>query len=1247
MRNLWIVAAVWLFSGAAEAFQVIDTATYFPAVTQGHRGDTNVNCNSLGNPALTMYGSAKVNGTAGAALNYCASTQGSGMPLDACDNADGSRRLCTITRNTIRGLSITGGNIFLSSSGSSGHFTQCQAGQQLSVGSAASNQFNSIALNTSCSLSFSSAATEYRIKSLALNNGAKVIFSSGDYWIESLTMNQGTEIQIQGEVRIFVKNTLELNDAILNASGEGSLLLFGYGGITLNGGSQINGYVYSDQKLTLNNSAIIRGRTTSRSLNMTDNSVINDQTFTPILGCFSDNFPGTVLSDKWVVKRTSGTFDPKIVSGRLRMTEASGNQATSATYQRLFPAANNLVEVTFRYYAWSPNWWNTGGDGLAVILSDATVTPQPGSFGGALGYAQRNNGTSGFAGGWLGVGLDEYGNFSNGNEGKVGGPGFRAQAIAIRGGVGSSYRYLAGTAANLNPKIDVSGTSFAQPGHLYRLRIDSRVAGRSMVSLDRNTGSGFSTLVAPFDAMATAGQEQVPADFLLSLTGSTGGANNNHELDDIQICALRSNPIGVQIDHFQLDHSGQPLTCNPETVTVKACADAACTTLITDPVTATLSLTPTSASNGWIGGNTVTFSGGSTKVQLRNNTPTAVTIGVSGSTPTTKPFSSTLCKAGAGTPSTAACTLNFADSGFFFDVPDTYSNQPQTVTIKAVKKSDVTKLCVPGFASQTKSVKFWSSNISPASNPYNSQMSVNSSAIGASQGTATPLSLAFDAQGQSTITVNYPDAGKVQLDASYDGTGSEAGLVMLGADQFVARPVGLCITPPQGVCAAGDSSCPVFKKAGETFQVDIKAMAWESANDGDICVGNQTTPNFALPNIALGSTLVAPNPGTNATLGTTTYSHVAAANSANNVSQTVSEVGVFRMTATPPANGYFNYTIPSAQSQPVGRFIPADFNLVSGDIVPACNAFSYMGQPFGVTLDVMARNTTGVQTRNYTGPFARGTPYITVANNKDGHSLATRLTSITSLPWVNGKADFKGTTSFARLSGNQPDGPYESLLFGLYMRDEDGERSLIANPDFSDAVVGNCSGASCNARLIDSVPMKVYFGRLLAGKDRGVDSASLPLKLLMQRFESASWVINEEDNCSQLSLANNGFDPLPAVEPKDPERKIGFNGVTALYEVTGKIPPLLTAPYSSSLMLSGQSVPSISAKAKQGEIVLHFGAPNVAVRIPYKVDLAKQPSQPLWLSDPTSANDGNLQGEAIFGSSRGNDRIIYRREVLH
>lgn len=1232
MRNLWIVAAVWLFSGAAGAFQVIDIATYFPAVAQGHRGNTGYSCNTLGNPALTQNGQAKISGTAGAALRYCTSNLGAGLPLDGCDNSNGSRRQCTVTGSTIQGLSITSGNAFLTSNGSNGGISYCNAGDSINLGSASQYQFSSLSLYNSCTVTFSSARTEYRIQKLEAGSGAKLVLPSGDYWIDQLTLNQGAEIEVQGDVRIFVNQATQFNGAVLNRSSMGSLLLFGYQNITLNSDTLLNGFVYSDQALVMNNTSVINGRTTSRSLTMASNSAINDQAFTPSLTCFNDNFSSGSLSSDWVVKTSSGSFTPSIVSGRLRLTQAAGNQSTSTTYQRLFPAANNLVTITFNHYAYGGN----GADGMAVVLSDATVTPQPGAFGGPLGYGFKP-GIPGFAGGWLGVGLDEFGNYSG--EGGTTNVGQRRQSVVIRGsGSGTAgYRYLRGTCNNgasntntacLNPRVDGNGSA----NHKYQLTIDSRVSGQSMVKIERDTGSGYVTLIDSFNAQSQSGQTQVPSDFLLSLTGSTGGSTNIHELDNVQICALRSNPIGVQIDHFQLDHSGSPLTCNPETVTVKACADAACTTLITDPVTATLSLTPTSVSNGWIGGNTVTFSGGSTTVQLRNNTPTAVTIGVSGSTPTTKPFSTTLCKAGAGTPSAAACTLNFADSGFFFDVPDTYSNQPQTVTIKAVKKSDVTKQCVPGFASQTKSVKFWSSYITPTSNPYNSQMSVNSSTIGASQGAATPLSLVFDAQGQSSITVKYPDAGKVQLDARYDGTGSEAGLVMLGADQFVARPVGLCITPPQGVCAAGDSSCPVFKKAGETFQVDIKAMAWESANDGDICVGNQTTPNFALPNIALGSTLVAPNPGTNATLGTTTYSHVAAANSANNVSQTVSEVGVFRMTATPPANGYFNYTIPSAQSQPVGRFIPADFNLVSGDIVPACNAFSYMGQPFGVMLDVLARNTTGVQTRNYTGPFAKGEAYISVANDKDGKSLSSRLRSLQPLPWLDGRAALTtGSSEFVRLSGTQPDGPYKSLLFGLYMRDNDGDRTLIASPNFNDAVVGNCSGSGCNARQIDSVPMKAYFGRLQAGTAAGLASAPLAIPLQMQYYEGGNWLQNKEDQCTQLSLANQGFTFLNPSQTFD----------AATRELN------MGAGRKIKLGLGSSAPGGDAALAKDGEILFHFAKPDISVRIPYKVELAKQPSQPLWLSDPTSANDGNLQGEAIFGSSRGNDRIIYRREVLH
>uniref|UniRef100_UPI003B9F771A DUF6701 domain-containing protein n=1 Tax=Aeromonas jandaei TaxID=650 RepID=UPI003B9F771A len=1227
MRKVWLMLVFWIFSCAAGAFQTINTSTYFPAVVQGHGGTSNWLCGWFGNNStLTMYNNTRITGTGGAALNFCYSNMGSGMPIDSCDNANTSRRMCSIAVRTIQGLSTGGGNAFLTGNGSSGGVSFCTAGQSINLGSASQYQFSSLSLYNSCTVTFSSARTDYRIQKLEAGSGAKLVLPSGDYWVDQLILNQGAEIEIQGDVRIFVNQSAQLNGAVLNRSSMGSLLLFGYQDITLNSDTLLNGYVYSDASLVMNNTSVINGRATSRSLTMASSSAINDQAFTPSLTCFSDNFSSGTLSSDWVVKTSSGSFTPSIVSGRLRLTQAVGDQATSTTYQRLFPAASNLVTISFNHYAYG----GTGADGMAVVLSDATVTPQPGAFGGPLGYGFKP-GIPGFAGGWLGIGFDEFGNYSG--EGGTTNVGQRRQSVAIRGsGSGTSgYNYLRGACNNgttntfsncLSPTVDGNGGS----NHKYQLTIDSRITGQSLVKVERDTGSGYVTLIDWFNAQSLSGQSQVPNDFLLSLTGSTGGSTNIHELDNVQICALRSNPVGVQIDHFELYHSGQALTCNPETVTIKACANPACTTLITDPVTATLSLAPTSASNGWIGGNTVTFTGGTTTVQLRNNTASSVTIGVSGSSPTTKPFSTTLCKAGAGTPSAAACTLNFADSGFFFDVPDTYSNQPQTVTIKAVKKSDVTKQCVPGFASQTKSVKFWSSYITPANNAYNSQMSVNGSMIGASQGAATPLSLAFDAQGQSSITVAYPDAGQVQLDARYDGSGNEAGLIMTGSDQFVARPVGLCITSSSGSCSGNYASCPVFRKTGATFPIQIQAMAWESGSDNDLCTGNQATPNFVLNGIALGTTLVAPTPGTNATVGTATYNHAAATNSINTVNQTVNEVGVFNMTATPPANGYFGYTIPSAQSAPLGRFVPTDFNLVSGDIMPACNVFSYMGQPFGVTLDVRARNQSGGQTQNYTGAFAKGSAYISVANNKDGKSLASRLTSLASLPWANGKAVLNnGTTSLARLSDTQPDGPYKSLLFGLYMNDNDGGNTLIATPDFNDAVVGNCSGASCNARLIDSVPMQAYFGRLMAGTAAGLASADLPVPLQLQYYEAGNWVLNKLDQCTLLSLAGQG---IAFLNPSH-----SFDAATSSLNLgTGR---------TIKLGLGSSAPGAMSAMAKDGEIRFQFAKPNISVRIPYKVDLAKQPSSPLWLSDPLT-----LQGEAIFGSTRGNDRIIYRREIL-
>ena len=124
--------------------------------------------------------------------------------------------------------------------------------------------------------------------------------------------------------------------------------------------------------------------------------------------CQCDNFgrsslnPSTIFGANWLLSTSNGTFGiPKIVTqGLLRLTDSSNDVATAATVPGIFPAAGNYISVEFKQYAYS----GSGADGIAVTLSDYSIAPTPGAFGGSLGYAQKP-GINGFAGGWVGVAL--------------------------------------------------------------------------------------------------------------------------------------------------------------------------------------------------------------------------------------------------------------------------------------------------------------------------------------------------------------------------------------------------------------------------------------------------------------------------------------------------------------------------------------------------------------------------------------------------------------------------------------------------------------------------------------------------------------------------------------------------------------------------------------------------------------------------------------------------------------------------
>jgi MSHA biogenesis protein MshQ len=278
------------------------------------------------------------------------------------------------------------------------------------------------------------------------------------------------------------------------------------------------------------------------------------------LTCVCDTFarstlnPSPIFNANWIVSTSDTTgIVPSIVnSGYLRLTNNTGNNAKAATVPGIFPATGNYISVEFQQYAYN----GSGADGIAVTLSDYAAAAVPGAFGGSLGYAQKTgaacNTTScpGFAGGWIGVALDEFGNYQNPTEGRIGGPGVVAESVGIRGsGSGvNGYNWLGGT-SGLSPLIDNKSSTAASPGYYYQVIVDARNAasGSTAVAVNRDTGGGYTSLVNipnVFNAATAQGftQAPVPSNWQISFTGSTGGSTNIHEISGLRICAQTVAP---------------------------------------------------------------------------------------------------------------------------------------------------------------------------------------------------------------------------------------------------------------------------------------------------------------------------------------------------------------------------------------------------------------------------------------------------------------------------------------------------------------------------------------------------------------------------------------------------------------------------------------------------------------------------------------------------------------------------------
>jgi large repetitive protein len=316
-------------------------------------------------------------------------------------------------------------------------------------------------------------------------------------------------------------------------------------------------------------------------------------------------------------------------SGKLRLT-SSGTGLEGGVFASTSVPTSQGLDITFNSYQYGGSY---GADGIAFVLAATDpANPAPpaviGQTGGALGYSAENSTNAGLAHGYLGIGIDPYGNFSNKYEGTgCTDPANIAQRmpgqVVVRGPGNGTVGYCA---------LQSSAATATSPA--LTLRATTRAASTVPVEVVYNPGS--SPVTTPSGLTVPAGDYDVtftpvggtarslvgalpvvpsglypsswvtasgfPRQLTFGWVASTGANTDYHEIDNALVNTL--NPV-PQLAVSQTSYSAAALTAgSPVTYKVAASSSGVAENF---PVTVTETLPsgvlPAGASGpGWVCG---------------------------------------------------------------------------------------------------------------------------------------------------------------------------------------------------------------------------------------------------------------------------------------------------------------------------------------------------------------------------------------------------------------------------------------------------------------------------------------------------------------------------------------------------------------------------------------------------------------------------------------------------------------------
>lgn len=705
--------------------------------------------------------------------------------------------------------------------------------------------------------------------------------------------------------------------------------------------------------------------------------------------------------------------------------------------------------------------------------------------------------------------------------------------------------------------------------------------------------------------------------------------------EDVRAVSLVETTTAI-LDHLEIAVNASASTCVPSSVTIRACADSSSPcTLFTD-YAETVLLSTSTTHGDWstvtAGGTLLPGANGSAAYTFDTADNGEVVLGLSNQFAENLTITATDANTGIDTTS---ISVQFRDNAFVITDTDSLVGDYEVVAgrnhlfeVEAWRR-DTTQTpancAVFTEYSGNKNLKLW--RTLATADPGGISPNIGGVVLPASLPTSNNVILNFVA-GVASFNLSTSDVGKYDLNVQDD----LAPIPFAGSTESVitVRPFGLGFTAIQSVAGAIPNSGGTatagsgFISAGSDFTVTVggylHSVADDVNDDGlpdvsrDI-TDNGLTPSFA-NNIDLVISSITPTVASGGTSGvlTNATSAISDTDFSGGLGQSTdlrySEVGSIVLSAL--ANNYLTAGVNvSGESGDIGRFYPHALVLTSStleeDLSGGCSdGFIYMGESdLTVALILEAQNAQAARTSNYQSSIYNyvATIGLAVEGDDTGVNQMSRLDpNATFNSWSSGELNYSMTSTFNK--GTSYD-YFSSLIVGAYVSAAtDGED--INSLDMNASNMGACTPSSCTEIALGA-GIDMRYGRAVVENAFGPETRDLPVPVRMEYFNGSQFVLNTLDTCTLFNTGDAAFSnyvaPLSVVTP---------SAVSS--------PPITTGIGFIELMM-----PNVT-----GSVDVELAVPGY---LQFDWDGA-----PLTLENP--------EATATFGTYRGNDRIIYRREVL-